>query len=265
MPRKRRNLFKTGELSPGETLSMSYKSSSEMIVIKTLRTFLICRLEYFTPAMQQLLANPDEHLDESSGPFFKNISGDTSTVGVVIVDHKKFVVKRYNLRGFWYNLKKLFRGSRALRSWKNSRHLEQHHIPTPRPVAVLIKHFGPIRRVTYFIAEYVEGVQGRDLFAEDSKFDADWEKALKNVLELLKQLHAARITHDDFQHRNMIFTNDVPVLLDLDHMRIHGWDSIWFRHNFRKDADHFLSRLDEVNPKAHGTAKTILNSLTKGR
>ncbi|GKT09062.1 lipopolysaccharide kinase InaA family protein [Desulforhabdus sp. TSK] len=240
---------------------MGYKDSSEMVVHKSLRVFSVCRREYLTPAMQQLLADPDAHLAKSSGPFFKGISGDTSTVGVVSIDGKKFVVKRYNLRGFWYDLKKSFRGSRALRSWKNSHYLSEHHIPTPRSVAVLIRRFGPIRRVTCFIAEYVDGVQGRDLFAEGKTHDDAWEPALKNVEGLLKQLRAARVTHDDFQHRNMIFIDNAPVLIDLDHMRIHRFDSPWFRHNFRKDVKHFLSKLLEVSPEAHDAAKAVMGSL----
>ena len=210
--------------------------------------------------MQKLLTNPDEHLDKTTGPFFKNISGETSTVGVVTVDDRKFVIKRYNVKGFWHGLKKTIRRSRALRSWNNSHYLDKHQIPTPKPVAVLIKHFGPILGKTYFITEYVDGMQGLDLFAEHRKPDVDWSKILQNVNELLKKLYAARITHDDFQLKNMIFVNNIPVLLDLDHMRIHQYNSFWFRHNFRKDVENFLKHLDKINPNVHRMAKTILDS-----
>ena len=228
---------------------------------KTSRRLLICRREYFTAAMQSMLNNPDEYLDKTVGPFFKKLSGDTTTVAVVTVDHKKFVVKRYNPKGFWHGLKRMLRQSRALRCWKNSHYLEQHDISTPKPAAVLIEHFGPIRGKTYFITEYVEGVQGRDLFAEGSKPDAAWEKILENVFDLLKKMHAARITHDDFQHRNMVFVNEVPVLLDLDHMRIHQYNSFWFRLNFRKDVENLLRLLDEINPEAYSMAKKILGHI----
>jgi tRNA A-37 threonylcarbamoyl transferase component Bud32 len=241
---------------------MSCKNIPETIIKKSPHVFLVCRREYFTSAMQKLLTNPDEHLDKTPVPLFKNISGDTTTVGVVTVDNKKFVVKRYNLKGFWHRLKNMFRQSRALRSWNNSRYLDQHNIPTPNPVAVLIKRFGPIRGNAYFITECVDGVQGRDLFSEKSQPDADCKKILENVAELLKKLHAARVTHDDFQLKNMIFLNDIPVLLDLDYMRIHQYNSLWFRHNFRKDVENFLRHLDKINPDVHRMAKTILDSDT---
>jgi len=86
-----------------------------------------------------------------------------------------------------------------------------------------------------------------------------WEKGLENGTELLKKLHSARITHDDFQLKNMIFVNNIPVLLDLDHMRIHQYNSFWFRHNYRKDVENFLRHLDKINPDVHSMAKMILD------
>jgi tRNA A-37 threonylcarbamoyl transferase component Bud32 len=238
---------------------MSYKNNAGTIIKKNSRLFLMCRREYFTSTMQKFLNDPEEYLDNTPGPFFKNISGDTTTVGVVTVDDKKFVVKRYNVKGFWNCVRKIFRPKRAWRSWDNSHYLDQHNIPTPKPVAVLVPRWGPIRGKTYFITEYVEGVQGRNLFAEDSKPDAACRKTLENVAELLKKLHAARITHDDFQLRNMIFVDDIPVLLDLDYMRIHKYNSFWFRRNFRKDVENFLRHLEKINPEVYRLAKEILH------
>lgn len=208
--------------------------------------------------MKELLANPDEHLNRTSGPFFRKISGDTTTVAVVTVDDKKLVLKRYNLKGFWYGVKKMFRQSRAMRSWKNSHYLEQHGINTPNAVAVVIQRFGPVRFKTYFLAEYVEGLEGRDIFAKDSSHRADWKKILDNVRKLLKELYAARITHDDFSHRNMLFIDGGQALFDLDHMRIHLYNSFWFRYNFRKDVDNFLRTINEINHEAYLLAKDIL-------
>jgi tRNA A-37 threonylcarbamoyl transferase component Bud32 len=247
------------ELFSGDTASMGYKNNSETIIKKTSHVFLICKREYSTAAMQQLLTNPDEYLDTTPGPIFKNIPGDTSTVGVVIVDNKKYVVKRYNVRGFWHGLRKIFRPNRALRSWNNSHYLDQHHIPTPKPVAVIIKHFGPIRGKTYFITEYVDGVQGLNFFEGNTKTDAVCKKILENVAELLKKLYVARITHDDFQLKNIIIVNNIPFLLDLDYMRIHKYNSVWFRHNYRKDVENFLRHLDKINPDVHSMAKMILD------
>ncbi len=225
---------------------------------KNLRKTIICRNEYLSPEMHKFFNDPEEFLSDGTCRFYKKAPSEATTVGVVSVNGKKFVVKRYNVMGFWHGLKNNFRQSRAFRSWNNSHYLERHNICTPKPVAVLIERFGPIRGRSYFIAEYVEGTQGRDLFTKDSKPQKKWEKMFVNVAELLEKLYAARITHDDFQKSNMIFVDGIPVLLDLDHMRIHRYNSLWFRYHFHKDAENFLRILGENNPEAQRMAEKFL-------
>ncbi len=84
-----------------------------------------------------------------------------------------------------------------------------------------------------------------------------WKIILENIAELLIKLKKARITHDDFHHNNMIFVNNIPILIDLDHMRIHLYNSIWFRHNYRKDVKNFFRVLGEINPGAQRMAENI--------
>lgn len=225
--------------------------------VKDLRKFIICRREYLNSEMQNFLNNPEEYLSAGTSRFFKKAVSEATTVGVVSVNGKKFVVKRYNVMGFWHGVKNNFRQNRAFRSWKNSHYLEQHNIDTPKPVAVLIERFGPIRGRSYFIAEYVDGTQGRYLFAKESKPQKEWEKMFAGVAKLLEKLYVARVTHDDFQKSNMIFVEGTPVLLDLDHMRIHLYNSFWFRHNYRKDVKNFLRVLGEINPVAQRLAENI--------
>jgi tRNA A-37 threonylcarbamoyl transferase component Bud32 len=230
---------------------------------KTLRRLLICRREYFTSAMQKYLNNPGEYFDKTMDRFLKKAPGESTTVGIMTVDDKIFVIKRYNAKGFWHGCKRMLRQSRALRSWKNSHYLEQHDISIPKPVAVLIERFGPIRGTTYFIMEYVDGLRGWDIFKKDSDYRNSWKKILENVSDLLKKLHAARVSHDDFQTSNMIFVENAPVLLDLDHMRLHLYNSFWFRNNFRKDVKNFIRVLDEINPEASRMAKIIFEEGNK--
>lgn len=109
--------------------------------------------------------------------------------------------------------------------------------------------------------EYVEGLRGDEIFRRNSENANSWEKKLQNIVELLKTLYEARVTHDDFQHNNMIFVDDNPILLDLDHMRVHFCNSLWFRINFRKDVKNFFRVLGEINPDVAQTA----NDIIKGR
>jgi tRNA A-37 threonylcarbamoyl transferase component Bud32 len=225
--------------------------------VKDSRKFIICQREYLSPEMQTFLSNPNGYIEKNTIQFFKNGPGDTTTVAVAAFGDNKFVIKRYNPKGFWHSVKRMLRPSRALRSWKNSHYLEQCDIRTPKPVGVLMERFGPIRQTTYFIMKYVDGLRGWDVFRKDSKHKDSWKIILENIAGLLMKLKEARITHDDFHHNNMIFVNNIPILIDLDHMRIHLYNSIWFRHNYRKDVKNFLRVLGEINPGAQRMAENI--------
>jgi tRNA A-37 threonylcarbamoyl transferase component Bud32 len=216
--------------------------------------FLICQHDHLTPAMKDFLQNPDAQLNKYLLFFLKNASREATTVAVVAIGDNKYVLKRYNPKGFWHCAKRMLRPSRALRSWKNSHYLERQGVATAKPVAVLIEKFGFIRGKTYFLMEFVEGLRGWDIFKRDSDYRSAWDKILEQISLLMKKLYAAKVTHDDFQHNNMLFVNESPVLLDLDHMRIHNYNSLWFRHNFRKDIDNFLQVLGEINPEAQRLA-----------
>ncbi len=239
---------------------------------KTLSRCLICRKEYYSSEMKAFLQNVDLCFDDEVNKFIKKAPGEATTVSIITMNNKKFVIKRYNPKGFWHGLKRMLRESRALRSWKNSHYLERQGIATAKPVAVLIERFGFIRGKTYYLMEFVDGLRGWDIFKPDSDYRSAWDKILNEIACLLEKLHAAKVTHDDFQHNNMLFVNETPVLLDLDHMRIHKYNSLWFRHNFRKDIDNFLMVLGETNPDARqmaaarlGGKKNLSSAVSKPR
>lgn len=223
----------------------------DFVTYQSLKKFYVCQREYHSAMMQRFIANPDAFITEATGPFFKNGIDDTTTICVITIDDKKFVVKRYNLKNTWHNLTKILRASRAMRSWSNSQYLLAIGIKTPKPIAVIInKHFWLFRGKTYFLTEYVEGVRGCDFFGANQEPTELWPEAVNNIVNLIQKLHDGRITHDDLQFGNMLLAGALPYLLDLDHMRIHKHRGLWFRHLFRKDIEHFLDFL-RVNPKAH--------------
>jgi len=224
---------------------------------KTRDHFLICRRDYFTPTMQAFLRDPETFLQTQPVTYLKYQSGEPTTVAIVEVDDRRLVLKRYNVKGFWHGLKRLLQRNRAWRSWKNSLYLEKLGIATPRAVAVVMKQGGAIRREAYFLAEHVAGLSGHDVFYKKNYSADELKKIIGHIGKLLTRLYAARVSHDDFHHNNMVFLDGVPVLLDLDHMRIHRWNSVWFRHNFQKDIRNFLRVLSEINPAASEMAGKI--------
>ncbi|MGB6976631.1 MAG: lipopolysaccharide kinase InaA family protein [Gammaproteobacteria bacterium] len=205
---------------------------------RTFFRYCICQQRYYTSAMQDFLRAPDDALAHSR-QFFKNIPGDTSTVAVVRVNGVPLVVKRYNVKGFWHGLKLLFRPSRAMISWRNANRLRALNIPTIEPVAVLEKRLGLFRRQAYFISRYVVGLSGSDYFAHQGQSPEACVVAITAIVNILRQLGAAKIHHNDFHHSNFIMVGNQPLLIDLDHMRQYRYSTRGFAQAHQKDIAQF--------------------------
>jgi len=231
------------------------KVGDEIIVDRERSHFFIGYGRYFTPGMRDFLRRPDYFLDRSPGPFFKCDAADTTTIGVVEIDSKKFVVKRYNIKGAWHFLKKFWRPSNAMRTWENSHHLQQLDINTLVPVAVIEKRFlGLLRSKAYFISEYTVGVRGCDYFGKDAQPNPHWVAVVANVCSMIETMRSARVVHRDFQYGNLLIVGEQPLLLDLDHMKLHRCSSSHSKRAFErahcKDLEHFLEFL-KPNPIAY--------------
>lgn len=229
-------------------------NSSDLIFSKENGSFICCYRQYLTDEMQDFLRHPDIWLDSSKERFFKSASGnDTTTVGVVVVDKKKFVVKRYNIKSWRHFLKKCWRQSNAMKTWNNVHYLRTKDIDTLIPVAVIEKRYGRyglLRGKAYFISEYEDGVRGCDYFGAGVQPTAEWRKVIENIAIMISRMRASCIEHQDFQYGNLLIIGKKPLLLDLDHMKVYA------RNNDRNlqcawkcDIDHFLKFL-QPNPLA---------------
>lgn len=227
-----------------------FKNNPNFVWIKKPKYFGICGAKYYDANMQYFLQNVNTLLEQSKRPFFKDDLRGSTKIGTVEFNSKLYVIKRYNQKGLWHSFKKMFRQSRALRSWINSFYLATIGIATPQPVAVIINHFGPWRGTTYFITEFAPGIRGCDFFAAGKVATSEWPPIIANIVAMTAKLKAAHVIHDDYQYGNILVQGTTPLLLDLDHMHVYSRNSWLFRYRFRKDLQHFLNFLAS-NPVAH--------------
>lgn len=219
--------------------------------------FLICDKEFYNEKTVDFFNNLDFYIQNYAKLFFKKAHRDTTTVAVVPISSQQFVVKRYNVKGFWHALKNCLRKSQALKSWENCHYLIKLGIPTVKPIAIMEKRFGPFRRTTYFISEYIEGIRGCDYFGRNAKPLAEWGQVIENIKTILKKMFAAHIVHSDFQYGNILIADNIPLLLDLEHIRIYHNNRL-FRKAFQKDIKHFISFM-ESNSAARQLANNSLS------
>lgn len=151
--------------------------------------------------------------------------GNTCTVSLAEITHKKIVVKRYNIKNFWHGISRAFRSSRAAASWANAHRLNILGIATAKPMALLEQRSlsylaGGLRGKAYYLAEYLDLPDVAEYFA-DTHDKAQRAEAVKNLATLFYKLFLLQISHGDTKATNIKMQGTKPVLIDLDSMRQH--------------------------------------------
>lgn len=212
-------------------LQKIFRECSQIVHQSGFRYFLVCERQYWSSELQKVLADPDTAMRH--GRSLKN--GNSATVVEIEVDGRQLVVKRYNIKSFMHGIKRLFKSSRARRSWYNSHLMEFFDIPAARPVALLEKRWGPLCFTAYFVTESVQGPDAREYFAQQVPADED----LQRMAHIVTELSTHRIAHGDLKDTNFLMSDCGPVLIDLDSMREYRYESS-FRRASLKDRRRFL-------------------------
>lgn len=175
--------------------------------------FSVCERKYDSPEMREFLSQIDERMQ--SGKLLKD--GNSATVVLVDGPSGPLVVKRYNIKSVGHGISRAFRKSRAWISWANVNRLEFLGISTVKPVAMIEKRTGPLRRGAYFITEYIDGP---DATALPKKENPTAEMA--SIAKIIKRLAAAGVSHGDLKASNFLLGTHGPVIIDLDSMKEHA-------------------------------------------
>lgn len=172
-------------------------------------------------------------------PDFK--SGNTCTVGLLTTkDAQKIVIKRYNVKSVWHGVMRSFRKTRAAISWANAHRLKLLGLATIQPVSLLEERFffGRLRRRSYFLSEYLDGLDADDFFAAE-RDKVKRAEVVKHIVELFYRLYLLNISHGDMKASNIKIVDNQPVLIDLDSMKQHSFGLI-AKHSHARDLRRFM-------------------------
>ncbi len=177
----------------------------------------------------------DDALSDTKNRFK---SGNTCTVGRVLMANRSVVVKRYNIKNIWHAFKLSITQSRAAKSWANAHRLQLLNVATAKPLALIKERFGWLKRRAYFLTEYIDAPDIANFFAlsidDETKQKVAYETAL-----LFYKLNLLQISHGDCKASNIKIVDDKPVLIDLDSMQAHT--SIgWFERKHIRDLKRFM-------------------------
>ncbi len=217
-------------------IQKAFRECTQFAAGRTFDRFWVCDRTSYSDAMAELLANPDAAIVD--GKILKD--GNTATVALVDGPQGPLVIKRYNIKNPGHRLSRMFRKSRAWISWANAHRLEFLGISTVKPVALIEERLGLLRGRAYFITEYVEGPDATVLTERE-----DPASDIVSIVELLKSLSAAGVTHGDLKASNFLLASSGAVIIDLDSMREHQ-DPEEKRRAEMKDLERFLKNWEST-------------------
>lgn len=207
-----------------------YRSSTANVCKRSWSQFVVYRRKLESPAWQAFIENPDNFIAE--GKCLKN--GNSSTVALIEIDNKPYVVKRYNLKSPWHFLRRMLRPSRAWVSWRNAHVLRLLGVATPAPRLMMERRFGFLRRQAYFVSKFTQGESVLHSILETPINSPLWSQTLAQFNELFEVMSEYGVVHGDTKATNFILGKKRLKVLDLDAMYMEQ-DKARFQKAFQKD------------------------------
>jgi tRNA A-37 threonylcarbamoyl transferase component Bud32 len=167
-----------------------------------------------------LLPDPDRVLEQ--GILLKD--GRTVKAAKIELDGQWYFLKRYNCKGWHYQLKNAFRRSRAVRTWSVTWGFLLRSLPVPEPLICLEeRHFRLLRR-SYILSECIENPQRlADVWVELD--DSGKRRLITRLAMMFGRMHQFGGFHGDLKWNNILIQpgrdRERIILCDMDGGRIY--------------------------------------------
>jgi len=209
-------------------LNKIMRNCTAFVQKKYFKKLIIHNRSFSGKSINDLLENPETFIMTNKQKFLKQ--GNTSTVTIVKAGEKTIIVKRYNIKNFFHGLSHALRRTRAEISWKNAHLLQMFDIPTPVPQAMIEQRLGPIRMISYFITDFIEGVDARTyFFSKDISIDNKKEVAQK-IIKIIQSMIKSKLSHGDMKATNFLIAGKNVFITDLDSMRQHSSKKVFDKY-----------------------------------
>ncbi len=219
------------------------RNCTEFNCRQDLYRFSVWRRDQESPALDQVLLEPDQSMD--GGTYLKQ--GNTATVARAEINGQTRVIKRYNIKNWRHQLSRCWRPTRGWRSWHNAHYLLFNGLQTPQPIALIEERFGPLRGRAFFICDYVAGT---DLKTVLQTADPEQRQQLtEEFAGIVRRYYQAGISHGDMKADNFIVTPEGITIIDLDPMQHHRRKPA-LEAALKKDIRRFLDNYNGEQGKA---------------
>ncbi len=191
----------------------------------------------------------------------------TTTVYIAEVNGQRCVVKRYNTKNSWHFVRRGFRRSRADICYRMAEKYKQAGLLTPRPIAQIQAKWGPFKRRSWYICEYLQGELLSDFVGSGlgegvaTESNVPTPELLAQTQKLFTCLAKNRLSHGDMKATNLIWQGEMLQIIDLDAAQQHKSSASHTRAS-QKDIQRFLKNW-QSRPAVYRAFQEVLESLIK--
>ncbi len=183
---------------------------------------LIMDRDYLCDRLINMISDPEHVFDNENTVILKQ--GSTTTVGIINVDNRQYVVKRYNAKNFVHRLKLIlkliWRESRASRSWRNAHRLQFRGIRMAKPVAFMECLKGRLKGISLYVTEYVPGSNADEFFRQEHLNEEIKNDVAMKIIGFIDELAMGRLVHGNLKLTGFVIDGNEPALINLDTMKV---------------------------------------------
>ena len=211
--------------------------------------------QQFAASLAAVLQNPDAAIQ--AGEIIKH--DRTTTVAKITVNGIALVIKRYNRKSLLHGFTRLWRTTRARRSFDAARWLLQNGILTAMPLAFIEnRSLGALNHGAYYLSLCHPGDNLLRQLQTGDINQHDFPALLAEFDRLFALLRLANAAHGDMKISNFIYQSNRLCVLDLDAMQPYkrAWQA---KRAYRKDVERF--RRNWAGSEFEGAFEALLDNV----
>ncbi len=211
--------------------------------------------QQFAASLATVLQNPDAAIQ--AGEIIKH--DRTTTVAKITVNGIALVIKRYNRKSLLHGFTRLWRTTRARRSFDAARWLLQNGILTAMPLAFIEnRSLGALNQGAYYLSLCHPGDNLLRQLETGDINQHDFPALLAEFDRLFALLRRANAAHGDMKISNFIYQSNRLCVLDLDAMQPYkrAWQA---KRAYRKDVERF--RRNWAGSEFEGAVEALLDNV----
>lgn len=194
--------------------------NNNFVVTRSIKGYLETEID--ADIRKILLQNPDDLFCYATQHHKKS---KRSRVSAIVLNGKKYILKRYNLKSWFHRCRRICGPSRAWKVWKNAHLFSARGIPTPKLLASIDLGKGISYQGSFALYEYIEGAsKSYETLKDYYLTQPTRQKILEKLAALLCEMHQKGIYHGDAKISNFIWVETdgktKVSVIDLDSLRL---------------------------------------------